>query len=120
MRLASPKVLAGNSRNFRKRYANRGLERTPWVRQQDCGRFLEQSPAGGFRQFPPGFRRFAPSSERAPFPKDSRFPPFPPFPPVVLLSRPSGGLQQTAIDGAARAEFAGAADVPGLQRGGRP
>src|SRR5260370_21925827 len=98
----------------------RALEWTPWVRQQNRGRFLEQSPAGGFRQFPPGFRRFAPSSERAPFPMDSRFPPFPPFPPVVLLSRPRGGLQQNGTDGAARAEFAGAADVLGFAAGGRP
>ena len=61
-----------------------------------------------------GFRRFAPSPERAPFPKDSRFPP---FPPVVLQSRPGGGLQQIAIEDAARAEFAGAADMPGFAEG---
>src|SRR5260370_13334467 len=95
----------------------RALEWTPWVRRQNCGRFLEQSSCRGFPPVSAGFRRFAPSSGRPPFPKDSRFPPFPPFPPVVLLSRPRGGLQQIGIDDAARAEFAGAADVLGFAAG---
>jgi len=49
------------------------------------------------RQFPPvsaSFRRFAPSSKRALFPKDSRFPPFAPFPPLISrfwTSRPQFG-----------------------------
>jgi len=114
MRSASRKVFAGNFRNFRKRYANQGfgvdpLDETAKLRTVPRAEFLQGVSAG--------FRRFAPSSERAPFPEDSRFPPFPPFPPVVLLSRPRAGLQQIGIDGAAPAEFAGAADVLGFAEG---
>jgi hypothetical protein len=36
---------------------------------------------------------------------------------AVQLSRPRGGLQQIGIDDAARAEFAGAADVLGFAKG---
>ena len=39
-----------NLRNFRKRYANQGLEWTSKVRQGKCGQFLEQSFC---REFPP-------------------------------------------------------------------
>ncbi len=41
------------------------------------------------REYPPvsaSFRRFATSSARPVFPKDSRFPPFAPFPPAFFLS----------------------------------
>src|ERR1700682_238662 len=114
MRLASRKGFAGNCRNSRKRYANQGfgvdpLGETAKLRTVSRAKFLQGVSAG--------FRRFAPSSERPPFLKDSRFPPFPPFPPVVLLSRTEGGLQQMGIDDAARAEFAGAADVLGFAEG---
>ena len=93
------------------------MECTPWVRQQNCGQFLEQSLCRGFPPVSAGFRRVAPSSKRLLFPKDWRFPPFPPFPPLVLPSHPKGGLQQIGIDGAARAELAGAAGVLGLVEG---
>src|ERR1700730_1390034 len=106
-----------NLRNFRKRCANQGQECTPWLRQGKCSQFLEQSPCRGFPPVSAGFRRVAPSSKRPLFPKDWRFPPFPPFPPLVLLSHPKGGLQQIGIDGAARAERAGAAGVLGLVEG---
>jgi hypothetical protein len=62
-----------------------------FARDFSCG-----AAAGGFRQFPPGLRRFAAFSKRILFPKDSRFPPFPPFPPLIFLSHPNGALK--AVD----------------------
>ena len=74
--------------------------------------------ARGFRQFPPGFRRFAPSSKRAPFPKDSRFPPFPPFPPVVCCLAPRRApTERDLMAPRAQVSSAGAARVPGFAEG---
>ena len=89
-----------NFRNFRKRCWYCGLGCTPWVRQQNCGQFPEQSLCRGFPPVSAGFRRVAPSSKRPLFPKDRRFPPFPPFPPLVLLSHPKDALPLNRRHGA--------------------
>src|ERR1700722_16365972 len=100
-RTSGPEPAETNFRNFRKRCGVvHPLGKTAKLRTVS-----RAESCRGFRQFPPGFRRFAPSSERAPFLKNSRFPP---FPPVVLLSRPGGGRQQTAEE---RGE--NATDAPG-------
>jgi hypothetical protein len=118
--VGSRKVFAGNFRNFRKRYANQGfgvdpLGETAKLRTVSRAEFLQGVSAS--------FRRFAPLRAivgKAPISQGFEVSALSALSAGRLLSRPGGRLQQIGIDGAARAEFPGAADVLGLQRGGRP
>jgi hypothetical protein len=77
---------------------------TPWVRQQNCGEFLQseflQGVSAGSRHAERRKEAVAARVEMIDIVYESDtpdfcsgFPPFPPFPPLVFLSPPKGALE---------------------------